>query len=134
MQSLNAVRWHSSFALQWELCKKSGYNEILDSALEAFSKMMEDVQNDVKSLSRSTDWEKREMETLRKNQKLNWYKDVGKTKISYKSELFVPPTTEQMKKREEEINKGDWNKTVEKSGVDLENIPSKKDSFNKEKF
>ena len=37
-------------------------------------------------------WKKEEREHLKSEKKLNWYKSAGKTKIKYKSILFVPPT------------------------------------------
>ena len=124
--------------------KNSGYNakyrkEILDSATKAFDKMLEEDRNNIKPLFRDRFWKKEERETSKKEKKLNWYKNEGKTKINYKSILFVPPTpggilVKQLKEREEELNRHreDRIKIVEKGGIKIENILTKKDPFEKE--
>ena len=124
--------------------KNSGYNakyrkEILDSATKAFEKMLEEDRNNVKPLFRDRLWKKEEREHSKKEKRLNWYKNEGGKKIKYKSILFVPPTpggilVKQLKEREEELNKfrEDRIKIVEKGGIKVENILTKKDPFEKE--
>ena len=114
--------------------------EVLNSADNAFSKMLEDDKNDVKPLFRSREWNKDVRKESKINKKSNWYKNLGKSQIKYKSVMFVPPTpggilVKDMKKREAEVNK-DGNeriKFVEKGGIKIENILVKKDPFVKEK-
>ena len=125
--------------------KNSGYNakyrkEILDSATKAFDKMLEEDRNNVKPLFRDRLWKKEERENSKKEKKLNWYKNEGKTKIKYKSILFVPPTpggilVKQLKEREEELNRHreDRIKIVEKGGIKIENILTKKIHLKKKK-
>ena len=60
--------------------KNSGYNrkyrmEILNSALVAFDKMMEDNKNNVKPLFRKRSWKKEEREAIKKNKSKIWYKN-----------------------------------------------------------
>jgi hypothetical protein len=124
--------------------KNSGYNEkfrleILDSALKAFEKMLEEDRKGIKPLYRTREWNKEEREAMKKDKKHNWYNNEKKTKIKYKSVLFVPPTpggvlTKELKKREAEINRFESNriKIVEKGGENIESILSKKDPFRKE--
>ena len=123
--------------------KNSGYNEkfrleILDSALKAFEKMLEEDKMGIKPLFRPRDWKKEERDAMKKDKKLNWYNNEKKTKMKYKSVLFVPSTpggvlTKQLKKREAEINRFESNriKIVEKGGENIESILSKKDPFRK---
>ena len=125
--------------------KNSGYNrkyrmEILDSALKGFNKMLEDDKKGIKPLYRSRNWNKEEREIQKKSRRLNWYTNDGKSKIQYKSVLFVPPTpggilTKQLRQREEELNKynSERIKFVEKGGQSLESLLARKDPFVKEK-
>ena len=90
----------------------------------------------VKPLFRDRNWNKEERETAKMLKKVNWYKNPGDMNINYKSVLFVPATpggilVKEMKKREEEINKNNAEriKIVEKGGIKLENILTKKDLF-----
>ena len=74
--------------------KNSGYNrkyrvEILDSAMKAFEKMLEEDRNGKKPLFRNKEWMREEREASKDDKKRNWYKD---DKNSYKTVLFVPPT------------------------------------------
>ena len=83
--------------------------EILNSADNTLSKMLEDDKNDVKPLFRSKEWNKDERKESKINKKSNWYKNRGKSQIKYKSVIFVPPTpggilVKDMKKRETEVN------------------------------
>ena len=109
----------------------------MDSAFKGFEKMLEEDQKGIKPLFRSRNWKKDEREDIKRNKRINWYKN---DEIEYKSVLFVPPTpggvlAKQMKAREGEINRNNKEriKIVEKSGQKLENILSKKDPFKKEK-
>ena len=77
--------------------KNSGYTknfrkEVLNSALEAFKKMEDDDLKGVKPLYRSRTWESEDEKTTNKmKKKLNWWKNE-KSKVQYKSLVFVPPT------------------------------------------
>ena len=125
--------------------KNSGYSEkyrkeILDSAAKAFEKMLEDDKKNVKPLFRPREWNKDKRDELKRNKKVNWYKNPEKTHINYKSVLFVPPTpggilAKELKKREEELNKYSEEriKIIEKGGIKVENILTKKDPFVKDK-
>ena len=125
--------------------KNSGYNEkyrmeILDSATKAFDKRLEEDKCGTKPLFRDRSWKKEEREISKRNKKLNWYKSEGKTEIKYKSILFVPPTpggklVKQLKQREDELNRHreDRIKIVEKGGLKVENILTKKDPVEKQK-
>ena len=125
--------------------KNSGYSkkyrmEILDSATKAFNKMLEDDKNNIKPLFRARSWNKTERDEKKKNKRVNWYKSAEKTDIKYKSVLFVPPTpggvlAKELKKREKELNqnKEERIKIVEKGGIKVENILTKKDPFIKGK-
>ena len=121
--------------------KNSGYNrkyrvEILDSAMKAFEKMLEEDRNGKKPLFRNKEWMREEREASKDDKKRNWYKD---DKNSYKTVLFVPPTpggvlTKELKKREQELNKNnsDRIKIIEKGGVKIESFLTKKNPFKKE--
>ena len=94
--------------------KNSGYNakfrqEILDSGLKAFDKMMEDDKGGVKPMYRSRDWNIDERNFKKSETRSNWW-NTQKSKIQYKSVLFVTPTpggllAKELQKREEELNK-----------------------------
>ena len=125
--------------------KNSGYSakyrkDILDSATKAFEKMLEDDKNNIKPLFRPREWNKDKRDEIKKNKKVNWYKNPEKSEINYKSVLFVPPTpggilAKELKKREEELNKYSQEriKIIEKGGIKVENILTKKDPFMKDK-
>ena len=125
--------------------KNSGYStkyrmEILNSAVKAFEKMLENDRKGIKPLFRDRNWNKEERLESKKNKKINWYKDGGKSNNKYKSVLFVPPTpggilARELKIREEELNRNSQEriKIVEKGGIKVENILTKKDPFVKEK-
>ena len=96
------------------ILKQCGYvskfrKEVLNSALSAFEKMEEDDKNGTKPMYRSAQWEKKERIERKNYKKLNWWKNA-KSRIEYKSLLFVPPTPggellKELEKREMEINK-----------------------------
>ena len=127
--------------------KNSGYTvkyrrQILDSALKAFEKMVEDDRNNVKPLYRNKNWNKDERKKEKENRKLNWYKNGGgqtgakPNKVEYKSVLFVPVTkggilAKELQKREEEVNKSSKQriKIVEDGGVKLKDFLICKDPF-----
>ena len=76
--------------------KNSGYNqkfrtEILDSALNAFQKMLEADKSGLRPMYRSRDWNKEERQKLKSKKKCNWW-NTENSKIQYKSVLFVTPT------------------------------------------
>eukprot|EP00092_Neocalanus_flemingeri_P017457 GFUD01018885.1.p1 GENE.GFUD01018885.1~~GFUD01018885.1.p1 ORF type:complete len:103 (-),score=35.76 GFUD01018885.1:306-614(-) len=95
--------------------KASGYKEnfriqILDSALLAFEKMVEEDKSGRKPLYRSRLWEEENGTSFKKNKKNRRYKENRKTGVEFKTVLFVPPTPggelkKQMIQREEELNK-----------------------------
>jgi hypothetical protein len=65
--------------------------EILDSALLAFDKMIDDDKAGIKPLFRDREWNKEERSKSKKDRKVNWYK-TGNKDIEYKYILFVPVT------------------------------------------
>ena len=120
--------------------KNSGYSakyrtEILDSALLAFEKMVNDDKAGIKPLFRDREWKKEERSKNKKERKVNWYK-AGNKEIEYKSILFVPVTkggklVKEIKQREEELNRYSKEriKIIEGGGVKLKNLLVKKDPF-----
>jgi hypothetical protein len=120
--------------------KNSGYShkfrtEILDSGLKAFEKMVEDDKNGVKPMFRSKEWNQDERNSLKEKKKVNWW-NTDKSKIQYKSVLFVAPTpggvlAKQLQKREEELNKNTKEriKIVEKGGLKIKDILGSKNPF-----
>ena len=122
--------------------KNSGYDakfrmEILKSILKAFDKMVEDDENDVKPLYRCKDWNAEERALLKAKKKFNWW-NTDKSKIQFKSVLFVTPTPggvllKALQKREEELNKNDDErvKMVEKGGIKMKDMLGSKDPFEK---
>lgn len=59
--------------------KNSGYSqkyriEIVDSAMKAFGKMIEDAKNNIKPLYRSKSWNREERKQLKENRKQNWWR------------------------------------------------------------
>jgi hypothetical protein len=122
--------------------KNSGYNakfrqEILDSGLKAFEKMLEDDKGGVKPMYRSRDWNIDEKNIKKSEKKSNWW-NTQKSKIQYKSVLFVTPTpggvlAKELQKREEELNKNTKEriKIVEKGGLKMKDILAPKNPFKK---
>ena len=125
--------------------KNSGYNvkfrkEILDSALKAYEKMKEDDKNNVKPMYRSRDWNHEERQLSKAKKKLNWW-NSEKSKIKYRSVLFVAPTpggvlVKELRKREAELNKNSKEriKIEEKGGLKLKDILVAKNPFKKSKY
>ena len=126
--------------------KNSGHSvqyrkQILDSAMKGFKKMLEEDKNGTKPLFRSRQWNEKERCEIKKKNKVNWFnkskeKTDKKSKIVYKSVLFVPPTpngelAKQLKEREEELNKNSSEriKIIEKSGIKIEEMLVQKDPF-----
>ena len=99
--------------------KNSGYGikfrkEILDSAIKAFDKMLVDDKNGTKPMYRSKDWNKEERMKAKLNKKLDWW-NSQKSKIQYKSVLFVTPTpggilASELRKREADLKKNSHEK------------------------
>ena len=120
--------------------KNSGYSvkyrtEILNSALLAFEKMIEDNKTGTKPLYRDREWKKEERIDSKKDKKVNWY-NTGNQGIEYKSVLFVPVTkggklVKEIRKREEELNRNctERIKIIEGGGVKLKNLLVDKDPF-----
>ena len=124
--------------------KNSGYSqkfrvEILDSALKAYKKMTEDDTKGVKPMYRSREWNAKERRESKSKKKLNWW-NSEKSKVQYKSVLFVTPTpggvlAKELRKREEELNRNskDRIKIEEKGGLKMKDILGSKDPFKKSK-
>jgi hypothetical protein len=115
--------------------KNSGYGqkfrkEILDSALQAFDKILEDDKNGTKPMYRSKTWNMEERQKAKLNKKRNWWNNE-KSKTQYKSVLFVTPTpggvlASELRKREADLNKFSEEriKIVEKGGLKIKDILS----------
>ena len=124
--------------------KNSGYSinyriQILNSALNAFEKMLEEDKNGTKPLYRNRDWNRENRLKSKEDKRNNWYKTLTKSEI-YKTILFVPPTPgsgllKELKIREQELNrnKRERIKIVEKGGLKVEKILTKKNPFKEEK-
>ena len=125
--------------------KNSGYKknyriQILQSATKAFDKMVHDDKLGIKPLYRNRTWNLEERTNSKKNKKTNWYKSGEKSKIQYKSILFVPPTPgsmllKELRQREEELNgkSRERIKIVEKGGKKIGDILINKNPFKPEK-
>ena len=125
--------------------KNSGYTnnyriQILQSATKAFDKMVHDDKLGIKPLYRNRTWNLEERTNSKKNKKTNWYKSGEKSKIQYKSILFVPPTPgsmllKELRQREEELNgkSRERIKIVEKGGKKIGDILIDKNPFKLEK-
>ena len=68
-----------------------GCDNILNSAFNAFDKLLKDNESGVTPLFRNREWNKEQRVKLKQDRKLNWYKN-SKSKIDYQSVLFVPVT------------------------------------------
>ena len=122
--------------------KNSGYNnkfrqEILDSGLKAYQKMLDDDKNGVKPLYRNRNWNSEERKNMKSKKKVNWW-NSEKSKLQYKSVLFVTPTpggllARELQKREEELNKNTKERIriVEKGGLKIKDILGSKNPFKK---
>ena len=122
--------------------KKSGYNqkfrmEILDSALNAFQKMIENDKNEIKPMYRDRNWNSKERQQSKLDKKSNWWNNA-KSKIQYTSVLFVTPTpggvlAKELRKREAELNRNNQEriKIEEKGGLKIKDILCSKNPFPK---
>ena len=122
--------------------KNSGYNkkfrmEILDSGLKAYNKMLDDDKTGSKPLYRSKEWNQDTRNDLKSKKKVNWW-NSEKSKVQYKSVLFVTPTpggvlAKELQKREEELNKNANGriKVVEKGGLKIKDILGSKNPLKK---
>ena len=124
--------------------KNSGYTkkfrkEIVDSSYKAFDEMMENDKNGIKPLYRPRHWNAEERKIQKSRKRSNWWNTV-KSKVQYKTVLFVTPTPGEilmkaLQKREKELNRDDKErvKFVEKGGMKIKNILCKKNPFKKSK-
>ena len=123
---------------------KSGYSqkfrqEILDSVLKAYQKMVEDDTTGVKPMYRNREWNAEERKRAKLNKKSSWW-NTTKSNTQYKTVLFVTPTPggqlmKELQKRETELNKNsqDRIKIVEKGGLKIKDILCAKNPFKKSK-
>ena len=122
--------------------KNSGYKEkfrkeILNSALQAFAKMLADDESGAKPMYRSRNWNFEERKKSKLNKKHNWW-NSDKSKIQYRSVLFVTPTpggvlAAELRKREADLNKNSVEriKIVEKGGLKIKDILCSKNQMQK---
>ena len=122
--------------------KNSGYSikyrtEILESALQAYEKMIEADKAGTRPLFRDRNWNREQRNQKKMDRKINWYTSE-KNEIKYKSVLFVPVTkggtlAKELKKREAEINKNSKEriKIVEGGGTKMKDILVVKNPFPK---
>ena len=120
--------------------KNSGYSkkfrkEVLDSALQAFEKIKSDDKNGIKPMYRSRNWNFEARQKAKLNKKHNWW-NSEKSKIQYKSVLFVTPTpggvlADELRKRKADLNKHSQEriKIVEKGGLKIKDILGTKNPF-----
>ena len=99
--------------------------------------MVEDDRTGVKPMYRNREWNTEKRQAAKSKKKSNWWNTV-KSKIQYKTVLFVTPTPggqlmKELQKREEELNKNyqDRIKIVEKGGLKIKNILCAKNPFKK---
>ena len=123
--------------------KNSGYSkkfriEVLDSAIKAFEKMIQDDKKGIKPLFRDKNWNFEARLNKKQNTKRNWFRDNENSK--FKTVLFVPPTPgsgllKELKTRDEEINKYEDEriKFVETGGIKIEQLLTQKNPFKKQK-
>ena len=124
--------------------KNSGYGrqfrkEVLDSALQAFDKMLAEDKNGTKPMYRSKKWNFEERQKAKLNKKRDWWNNE-KSKTQYKSVLFVTPTpggvlATELRKREADLNKhsNERIKIVEKGGLKVKDILGSKNPFRNSK-
>jgi hypothetical protein len=113
----------------------SGYNhgfryEIATSAIKAYKKIMEDVEDGNRPLYRPKGYKAAERKEAKKKKKKEWY-----TKGGYESVIFVPATPNSMMKKSCEAVLKESNfkmKIVEKSGTQLKRILQTSNPFRKE--
>ena len=99
--------------------------------------MIEDDKNGVKPMYRSQDWNFDVRQIQKSKKKLNWWNST-RSKVQYKSVLFVTPTpggvlAKELRKREEELNKNNKEriKIEEKGGLKIKDILRSKNPFKK---
>ena len=136
------IRYLNEFMVKM---KNSGYDaiyrkQILDSAFNAYEKMVEADKSGAKPMYRDRDWNLLARKEEKKIKKLNWYKNGEKDEKEYKSVLFVPATkggglAKELKKREEELNKYNKHriKIVEDGGLKMKDVLVQKNPFPVEK-
>ena len=131
-----------TFRVFYILCilwQENNRKEILDSGLKAYERMREDDKNNIKPMYRSRDWNSEERQLLKAKKKFNWW-NSDKSKIQYKSVLFVTPTpggilAKELREREAELNKNSLEqiKIEEKGGLKIKDILGSKNPFKKSK-
>ena len=96
--------------------------KILNSAIKAFEKIVEEDRNNIKPLYRNRFWKQKERESIKQNKKCNWYQKSES--VNYKTVCFGPSKPgrtllKKLKEREGELNKNgsDRIKFVEKGGL-----------------
>ena len=110
--------------------------EIIDSGLKAYERMREDDKNNIKPMNRSRDWNSEERQLLKAKKKFNWW-NSAKSKIQYKTVLFVTPTpggvlAKELREREAELkNSKERIKVEEKGGLKIKDILGSKNPFKK---
>ena len=80
--------------------KNSGYskkfrNEILDSGLKAFQKMVDEDTSGVKPMYRSREWHRDERKIQKSKKRTNWW-NTEKSQTQYKSVLFEQNRSNQL--------------------------------------
>ena len=126
--------------------KNSGYGvkfrkEILNSASQAFEKMIQDDKNGIKPLFRGKDWKIEERKAGKESKRVNWYKGYKTSDgIEYTSVLFVPVTkggalAKELRIREAELNKYSTEriKIIEDGGIKLKDFLVQKNPFPNQK-
>ena len=90
--------------------------------------MREDDSSGAKPMYRSREWNREERNANKLKKKLNWW-NIEKSKIKYKSILFVTPTPggvllKDLEKKEAELNKNadERIQMVEKGGLKINDI------------
>ena len=125
--------------------KNAGYSQnyrmqILNSAFNAFEKMVAEDKSGKKPLFRNRNWNKENRIQAKENKAKHWYKNSQNSEKNYKTILFVPPTPgsgllKELRKREEELNKNNPKriKILEKGGIKIEKMMTNKNPFKNEK-
>jgi len=114
----------------------SGYNkkfryEIVNSAMKAYNKIVEEDCKGLKPMYRPRNFQESERKEGKKRKKKSWYEKGG-----YKSVIFIPSTPQSiLKKRyEEEIKKTDIQiKVIEQAGTPLKRILQRSNPFRKDR-
>ena len=92
--------------------RRSGYSakyrlEVLNSAQQAFDKMVKDDKDGIKPLYRSRDWNVEVRKEEKRNRRLNWYKNPKGEDNKFKTVLFVPITKGSVLAKEMAERRGD---------------------------